>query len=235
MADAGVRFESRDADRRQARRRRGGHVRQHQSRQRGGARRGRRRVEGRHASAIDAARRAFDETDWSTNHAFRKRCLRSCRTRSRPSRRSCARSSSSRSAARARSPTARSWTRRWPTACVSGQADRRVPMGDGPRRRVVSVTGSEHHAEGVARTRRCRRRHRAVELPVRGHHQQARAGPRHRQHGGAQARARHAVQRHADRPAHRRADRHPAGRPQRRDRLGPLRRRGAHAVAARST
>jgi aldehyde dehydrogenase (NAD+) len=26
-------------------------------------------------AAIDAARRAFDETDWSTNHAFRKRCL----------------------------------------------------------------------------------------------------------------------------------------------------------------
>ncbi len=25
--------------------------------------------------AIDAARRAFDETDWSTNHAFRKKCL----------------------------------------------------------------------------------------------------------------------------------------------------------------
>ncbi|MDH6242759.1 aldehyde dehydrogenase family protein [Mycobacterium sp. OTB74] len=25
--------------------------------------------------AIDAARRAFDETDWSTNHQFRKRCL----------------------------------------------------------------------------------------------------------------------------------------------------------------
>src|ERR1700736_4749058 len=25
--------------------------------------------------AISAARRAFDETDWSTNHAFRKRCL----------------------------------------------------------------------------------------------------------------------------------------------------------------
>jgi aldehyde dehydrogenase (NAD+) len=25
--------------------------------------------------AVDAARRAFDETDWSTNHAFRKRCL----------------------------------------------------------------------------------------------------------------------------------------------------------------
>jgi aldehyde dehydrogenase (NAD+) len=26
--------------------------------------------------AIDAARRAFDETDWSTNHAFRQQCLR---------------------------------------------------------------------------------------------------------------------------------------------------------------
>src|SRR5271154_1268853 len=26
-------------------------------------------------SAIDAARRAFDGTDWSTNHALRKRCL----------------------------------------------------------------------------------------------------------------------------------------------------------------
>src|SRR5438552_2341594 len=25
--------------------------------------------------AIAAARRAFDETDWATNHAFRKRCL----------------------------------------------------------------------------------------------------------------------------------------------------------------
>src|ERR1700685_2087629 len=25
--------------------------------------------------AIDASRRAFDETDWSTNHALRKRCL----------------------------------------------------------------------------------------------------------------------------------------------------------------
>ena len=26
-------------------------------------------------AAIAAARRAFDETDWSTNHAFRTRCL----------------------------------------------------------------------------------------------------------------------------------------------------------------
>ena len=26
--------------------------------------------------AIDAARRSFDDTDWSTNHQLRKRCLR---------------------------------------------------------------------------------------------------------------------------------------------------------------
>src|SRR5262252_9208245 len=35
-------------------------------------------ADGGHADmgrAIAAARRAFDETDWSTNHAFRKRCL----------------------------------------------------------------------------------------------------------------------------------------------------------------
>ena len=50
--------------------------------------------------AIDAARRAFDETDWSTNHAFRKQLPRAAaRRRCRPSRRSCASSSSSRSAA----------------------------------------------------------------------------------------------------------------------------------------
>ena len=30
--------------------------------------------------AIDAARRAFDGTDWSTNHAFRKRCLEQLQT-----------------------------------------------------------------------------------------------------------------------------------------------------------
>ena len=30
--------------------------------------------------AIAAARRAFDETDWSTNHAFRKQCLEQLQT-----------------------------------------------------------------------------------------------------------------------------------------------------------
>ena len=51
--------------------------------------------------AIDAARRAFDETDWSTNHSFRKHCLEQLHEALQESRRRCARSSSSRSGARA--------------------------------------------------------------------------------------------------------------------------------------
>ena len=87
--------------------------------------------------AIDAARRAFDDTDWSTNRDCASAACCSCTTRSRPKWRSCARNSSSRSAARGRSPTARSWTRRWQDgAAVSRQADRRVRLGDRPRRRV---------------------------------------------------------------------------------------------------
>ena len=49
--------------------------------------------------AIDGARRAFDETDWSTDHELRRGVSPNCRTRSKPSARSCARSSSSRWAA----------------------------------------------------------------------------------------------------------------------------------------
>ena len=51
--------------------------------------------------AIDAARRAFDETDWSTNHAFRNAASSSCRPPWRPSGRPTATRSSRRSARRA--------------------------------------------------------------------------------------------------------------------------------------
>ena len=51
-------------------------VREHQPGHRGGARPGRRRRRRPTCDrAIAAARRAFDETDWSTNRALRKRCL----------------------------------------------------------------------------------------------------------------------------------------------------------------
>ena len=42
--------------------------------------------------AIDAARRAFDETSWSTDHAFRQRCLLQLQEPSNASRSCCARS-----------------------------------------------------------------------------------------------------------------------------------------------
>ncbi len=128
--------------------------------------------------AIDAARRAFDETDWSTNHAFRQNAAcSSCRRRSRPSRRNCARNSSSRWVARARSRTARSSTRRWPTRLrYPAKLIDEYPWETDPRRRVGLAHRREHHAEGLARAGRCRRRDRAVELSVRGHHPQARPG-----------------------------------------------------------
>ena len=42
--------------------------------------------------AIDAARRAFDESDWSTNRGGARSACPSCRTRSRRTGRPCARS-----------------------------------------------------------------------------------------------------------------------------------------------
>ena len=116
-------------------------------------------------------------------------------------------------------------------APVPGQTDRHLPVGNRSRRHGRLRHRREHHPKGVARAGRRGRRHHAVELPVRGHHQQARAGAGDRQHRRAQARARHAVQRHPARPAHRREDRHPSGCRQRRHGVGPLRRRGTDAVA----
>ena len=139
----------------------GGHVHQHQPGDRGGARRGRRRVEGRHAPGDrrGAARVRRDRLVDQPRASQALPAAAARRDRS-PNRRSCARNSSSRSAARGRSPTARSSTRRWRTALqVSGQADRRVPwetdLGDAvvsrhrvrsPRRKVwrepVGVVGA---------------------------------------------------------------------------------------------
>jgi aldehyde dehydrogenase (NAD+) len=52
--------------------------------------------------AIDAARRAFDETDWSTNRELRKRCLLQLHDAMKVNWRNYARNSSSRSALRGR-------------------------------------------------------------------------------------------------------------------------------------
>ena len=120
---------------------------------------------------------------------------------------------------------------RSPTGCAIPPADRRISLGNRPRRPGDQPHRDADHPQGLAGTGGRGRRDRAVELPVRGHHQQARPGAGHRQHRGAQAGAEHAVQRDPPRPADRRKDRHPGRCRQRRHRIGSLRRRGAHAVA----
>ena len=161
--------------------------------------------------AIDAARRAFDETDWSTNRAFRKRCLEQLQEALEAEQEAlreelileagCPRMVTH--GPQLDAPLAE-------RAHVSRQADRRVSVGDGPRRRVRRAHRSAHHAEGLARAGGRGRRDRAVELPVRGHDQQARSGAGHRQHGGAEAGAGHALQRDAPRALDRRAHGHAA-------------------------
>ena len=74
---------------------------------------------------------------------------------------------------------------------LAGEDDRRVPVGARPARRR-SLFGMNSQRAGLEGADGRRRRDRAVELPVRGHDQQARPGPRHRQHHRAQAGARHA-------------------------------------------
>ena len=91
--------------------------------------------------AINAARRAFDDTDWSTNRQLRKRCLNSCTRRSKANRKSCARNSSARSAPRVPLHTGRSWTRHSRTGSIPGPADRNFPWETDLGDTVVSVTG----------------------------------------------------------------------------------------------
>ena len=86
--------------------------------------------------AIDAARRAFDATDWSTNRAFRKRCLEQLQE-ALEAEKEALREELILEAGCGRIGDARAATRRpsQKRAHVSRQADRRVSVGDGPRRR----------------------------------------------------------------------------------------------------
>ena len=61
--------------------------------------------------AIGAARRAFDDTDWSTDRAFRKRCLQQLKEALDRTVKSCGPRSSPRSVHRSCSRTPCSWTR----------------------------------------------------------------------------------------------------------------------------
>ena len=68
--------------------------------------------------AIDAARRAFDDTDWSTNHALPQTLPAAAAGGDRGRAGGAARGAHPRGrAVRGRSPTDRSSTHRWPTRC----------------------------------------------------------------------------------------------------------------------
>ena len=150
--------------------------------------------------AIDAARRSFDETDWSTNHQLRKRCLEqlheAIESELEELREELIREVGCPRAVTYGAQLDAPLRRR---SEVPGEADRNVPVGDGSRRRLRLGDRPEHASQGMARAGRGGRCDRAVELSVRSHHQQARAGVGHRQHRGAQAGAQHSVQRDAAR------------------------------------
>ena len=160
--------------------------------------------------AIAAARRAFDETDWSTNHTFRKQCLQQLQaaieSEQEELRARARRRGRLPDRAHLRTATRRPARRR---AEVAGRVHRPVRVGARASRRLR--VRDARHAQGREGGGGRRRRDRAVELPVRGVVTEDRPGARHRQHRHPQARARHAVERDAPRSARRREDRHPGG------------------------
>ena len=182
--------------------------------------------------AIDAARRAFDETDWATNHAFRQRCLLQLQEALESEQEElreelilevgCPRAITH--GPQLDAPLADAL--RYPAKLID-----EYPVGDIAGRRAGLGHRREHHPNGLARTRWRGRRDRAVELPVRGHHPEDRPGPGDGQHRRVEAGTEHAVQRDPAWPVDRREDRHPSGCGECRYRVGPFRRRGTHAVA----
>ena len=138
--------------------------------------------------AIDAARRAFDETDWSTNKELRKRCLlqlhEAIESEIDELREELILEVGSPAGHHVRPAAGRPAGGR---AEVPGQADRRVRLGDRPGRQGDQPYRHADHPQGLAGAGRRGRRDCAVELPVRGHPRQARPGAGHRQHRRAQA------------------------------------------------
>ncbi|EUA33642.1 aldehyde dehydrogenase family protein [Mycobacterium xenopi 3993] len=181
--------------------------------------------------AIDAARRAFDETDWSTSPGFRKACLEQFQEALEAEKEALREELILEVGCPARSPMARSSMPAGRRAEIPDQADRRLSVGNRPRYCAGGRHWSDDRSQSVARTCRGCRRNRAVELPVRSHHPQARPSAGHRQHRRAETRAGHAVQRDTARPAYHRVHRHPGRCGQCRHRVRSLGGRRTYAVA----
>ena len=185
--------------------------------------------------AIDGARRAFDETDWSTNKARRAACLSQLQEALEKEREEL-REELILEVGCPRMTTQANQLDIPLTGCAAlpDQAHRRIRVAHqhGRGRRPA---GHPTHAPGLEGAGGCRRRHRAVELPGRGHPQQARPGAGHRQHRDPEAGARHAVERDEAGTPGGGADGLPGGRAERGDVVGPFRRGGTRRCRPRST
>ena len=141
--------------------------------------------------AIDAARRAFDDTDWSTDAELRVRCIRQLQQALRDH------ADELRELAIAEVGAPRMLTSMaqfdGPVEDLSFCADtaESLPVDHRLRHRVTDGhQDAPHHRQGGDRRRR---RHHAVELPEPDQPRQDRARTGGGQHGGAQACARHPV------------------------------------------
>ena len=142
--------------------------------------------------AIAAARRAFDETDWSTDRAFRKACLQQLKD---------ALDKHTEDAAAADRRRGRHADRAH-VRDPAGHLHRRHAVGHRPASTATSGSTSSaiHEFFGMQleparrpRADRRRRRDHAVELPVHAQPLEDHARARRRLHGHPEARARHAV------------------------------------------
>ena len=181
--------------------------------------------------AIAAARRAFDETDWSRDHALRARCIRQLQEayQEQP------RGDPPQLRRRGRLPDPDDLR---PGRQRAGQEPRllrglprEVPVVRGPRpRRSLRHEGAPLDR---ARARGRRRRDHRLELPPRAEPQEGGLGTRVRLHRGAQGRSDDAVVRAPARPLHPREHGHPAGCRQRDHLVAERHRRADHRRPAR--
>ena len=143
--------------------------------------------------AIEAARRAFDDTDWSTNIALRVRCIRQLAAGdARPLEELRELTIAEVGAPRMLTSMAQL---EGPVEDLSFCADTAESYAVDHRPRHRGADGHQDPPHHRARGRRRRRCHHTVELPAPDQPRQARARARGRQHRGAQAGARHPVER----------------------------------------
>ena len=164
--------------------------------------------------AIAAARRAFDETDWPTNGELRKRCLAQLQSAIEAEKEDLREELIAEVGCPGDDDAVRTaGLAAGRIAALPGGPDRRLRMGaHARRRRAVRRAQRAHRRQGTGRRRRSDH---PVQLPDRGHPQQARTCAGGRQYGAAEARPEHTVERDPAGQARRRAHRHSGGRAER--------------------